>query len=267
MQHLQHDNDLLRNEVEMLRATPHPDASPSTHPSALQAQQLTISLRRLSDKLTATEETLLTRTTELANAMSEAACAKQAEEGAYHLASSARGREEEGKVRERDLQLQLREAQEQARMSDLVVNEYASLVRTMEGRASNPLYRPSTPRTPSTPGSPASSPNDPSSSQLSLQSTGSSRSLTSSLHEGKMGLKRLLSEFSGEIQRLEAEIARLHGELAISETKLQAEKQNAANDREALARARHDLERHQLDDTSAAKMVSRYMCVSHPPIH
>ena len=142
MQHLQHDNDLLRNEVEMLRATPHPDASPSTHPSALQAQQLTISLRRLSDKLTATEETLLTRTTELANAMSEAARAKQAEEGAYHLASSARGREEEGKVRERDLQLQLRQAQEQARMSDLVVNEYASLVRTMEGRASNPLYRP-----------------------------------------------------------------------------------------------------------------------------
>ncbi|KAL1711139.1 hypothetical protein EV121DRAFT_191282 [Schizophyllum commune] len=259
MQHLQHDNDLLRNEVEMLRATPHPDASPSTHPSALQAQQLTISLRRLSDKLTATEETLLTRTTELANAMSEAARAKQAEEGAYHLASSARGREEEGKVRERDLQLQLREAQEQARMSDLVVNEYASLVRTMEGRASNPLYRPSTPRTPSTPGSPASSPNDPSSSQLSLQSSGSSRSLTSSLHEGKMGLKKLLSEFSGEIQRLEAEIARLHGELAISETKLQAEKQNAANDRAALARARHDLERHRLDDASAAKMVSRYM--------
>ncbi|KAI4518925.1 hypothetical protein K525DRAFT_241812 [Schizophyllum commune Loenen D] len=259
MQHLQHDNDLLRNEVEMLRATPHPDASPSTHPSALQAQQLTISLRRLSDKLTATEGTLLTRTTELANAMSEAARAKQAEEGAYHLASSARGREEEGKVRERDLQLQLREAQEQARMSDLVVNEYASLVRTMEGRASNPLYRPSTPRTPSTPGSPASSPNDPSSSQLSLQSSGSSRSLTSSLHEGKMGLKKLLSEFSGEIQRLEAEIARLHGELAISETKLQAEKQNAANDRAALARARHDLERHRLDDASAAKMVSRYM--------
>ncbi|KAL1679151.1 hypothetical protein EV122DRAFT_210561 [Schizophyllum commune] len=259
MQHLQHDNDLLRNEVEKLRATPHPDASPSTHPSALQAQQLTISLRRLSDKLTATEETLLTRTTELANAMSEAARAKQAEEGAYHLASSARGREEEGKVRERDLHLQLREAQEQARMSDLVVNEYASLVRTMEGRASNPLYRPSTPRTPSTPGSPASSPNDPSSSQLSLQSSGSSRSLTSSLHEGKMGLKKLLSEFSGEIQRLEAEIARLHGELAISETKLQAEKQNAANDRAALARARHDLERHRLDDASAAKMVSRYM--------
>uniref|UniRef100_D8Q000 GPI inositol-deacylase n=1 Tax=Schizophyllum commune (strain H4-8 / FGSC 9210) TaxID=578458 RepID=D8Q000_SCHCM len=259
MQHLQHDNDLLRNEVEMLRATPHPDASPSTHPSALQAQQLTISLRRLSDKLTATEETLLTRTTELAHAMSEAARAKLAEEGAYALASSARGREEEGKVRERDLQLQLREAQEQARMSDLVVNEYASLVRTMEGRASNPLYRPSTPRTPSTPGSPASSPNDPSSSQLSLQSSGSSRSLTSSLHEGKMGLKKLLSEFSGEIQRLEAEIARLHGELAISETKLQAEKQNAANDREALARARHDLERHRLDDASAAKMVSRYM--------
>ncbi|KAL1754132.1 hypothetical protein FB107DRAFT_216271 [Schizophyllum commune] len=259
MQHLQHDNDLLRNEVEMLRATSHPDASPSTHPSALQAQQLTISLRRLSDKLTATEETLLTRTTELANAMSEAARAKQAEEGAYHLASSARGREEEGKVRERDLRLQLREAQEQARMSDLVVNEYASLVRTMEGRASNPLYRPSTPRTPSTPGSPASSPNDPSSSQLSLQSTGSSRSLTSSLHEGKMGLKKLLSEFSGEIQRLEAEIARLHGELAISETKLQAEKQNAANDRAALARARHDLERHRLDDASAAEMVSRYM--------
>ena len=82
-----------------------------------------------------------------------------------------------------------------------------------------------------------------------------------------MGLKKLLSEFSGEIQRLEAEIARLHGELAISETKLQAEKQNAANDREALARARHDLERHRLDDASAAKMVSRYMCVLHSPIH
>lgn len=132
--YLERENDALKSELAILRANPHPDASPQAHPAVLQVQQLTLSLRRLSDKLSLTEDALLTRTTELTHAMGEATKAKHAAEGAYELAARTRGREEAGKVRELELEWKVKAAEESVRMSDLVVNEYADLVRALNAK-------------------------------------------------------------------------------------------------------------------------------------
>jgi hypothetical protein len=95
--------------------------------AALQIPELTNALRHVSDKLANTEATLLKRTTELANATSEAAKA-EAYAKAYHaMASRARSREEEGRVRERHLENSLQAVREESRISDLVVQVRTSI--------------------------------------------------------------------------------------------------------------------------------------------
>lgn len=191
-----------------------------------------------------TEDALLERTTELAHVQAEAAKAKLAEDGAYALAASARGREEELKIRERELQMKLREAGEEVRMSDLAVTEYADLVRVLEGRA---------PKSPPPKSSPPSS--------ASSMST-----LVDGLSEGRAGLHKLFGEFSVESERLQGEVARLHDELDVLRAKFDAEKKVSAHDRVERAKAQVELEKLRLDDSTAAKMVSRYMYVSASPL-
>lgn len=217
-----------------------PDISP--HPASLQVPELTLALRRLSDKLTLTEETLLGRTTELANALSELGKAKHEVEGAYELAARTRAREEDGKVQRRDLERRLRSAEEERKMTDNVVREYADLVRTLEGRKS------------------ATSSNTSSSSSM-INGTESSKGLVDGLKDGKTGLQKLLEEFNEETEKFEKEIERLHSELEISEAKHDAESKAGERDRIELAHARAELAKLQADDNAAAKMVSRYMCV------
>ncbi|ETW86279.1 hypothetical protein HETIRDRAFT_310904 [Heterobasidion irregulare TC 32-1] len=184
----------------------------------------------MSDKLTTTEETLLARTAELTNALSDLAKLKHEIEGAYALAARTRAREEQSKFQERELHRKVRAAEEARRMTDHVVEEYADLVRSLEGRAST-----TTPTSDTT--------------------------LVETLKDGKTGLQRLLEEFNGDTERLENEIGRLHSELELAEIKWEAEKKNADRDRANLAQAKAELEKHQADDKAAAKMVSRYMYV------
>ncbi|KIK71040.1 hypothetical protein GYMLUDRAFT_235421 [Collybiopsis luxurians FD-317 M1] len=235
--HLERENELLKTELAVLRANPHPDLSTASNPAALQAQELTLSLRRLSDKLSLTEQALLERSTELAHATSEVSKSRLAVEGAYALAARTRGREEEGKVRERELERKIRELKEEIAMEDLVVKEYAKLVRTLEGRN-----------------------NTAASSEFpSTHSNGSTTTLIDGISEGKAGLQRLFSEFSAESERLHAEVERLKGELDASNTLLQAERKAAETDRILLAEAQKELQMLKLEDKSAASMVSRYM--------
>jgi len=63
----------------------------------------------------------------LTNAQSELLKAKQDAEGAFDLAYRIRAREEESKLRERQLERKARLAEEERRMADLVVSEYADL--------------------------------------------------------------------------------------------------------------------------------------------
>ncbi|KAK0196455.1 hypothetical protein F5146DRAFT_922148 [Armillaria mellea] len=221
---LERENALLKSELSVLRANPHSDNSES-HPAVLQSQELTLSLRRLSDKLSLTEDALLERTTQLAEVNAELAKAKDAAEGAYALAARIRGREEEGKVRERDLEKQLREAQEHNKMSDLVVNEYADYVRSLDGKTSmSPRLPPNT-----------------------------------SLSEAKSGVHKLFDDFSSESEELHAKVDHLEGELAIAHAKYEAEIRNKENNSVELAKAQTEQEKMKLEDNSAAKMVSRYM--------
>ncbi|KAG5644404.1 hypothetical protein DXG03_008571 [Asterophora parasitica] len=245
--YLERENELLRSELSVLRAHPHPDALPQAHPAALQVQQLTLSLRRLNDKLSLTEEALLERTTQLALATEEATRAKFTAESAYELAARTRGREEAGKLRELELEWKVKAVEEAAKMSDLVVNEYADLVRSWEFKAA------------------ARSPLELHSSSTTLvdgpsgQNSGANSSLPDSLSEGKMGLQRLLSEFSVETEKLHTDLLKAQAELAASEAKREGEKKSTEQCRLELAQAQFELQKLKIDDNAAAKMVSRYM--------
>jgi phage shock protein A len=190
-----------------------------------------------------TEASLDLRTTELTEAQSELAKAKQDVQGAFELASRIRGREEEGLLRERELERKVRAAEEERRMADLVVSEYADLVRTLEGR------KPSVP-----PKSPSVLPE-----HGMTNGSSSTPTLTDSYAEGKKGLQKLLGEFSMESERLEAKVAKLESELAVVETKWEAERKTSELDRKLLATVQAELVKVRIDDKTAAKMVSRYM--------
>ncbi|KAK7030418.1 hypothetical protein VNI00_014162 [Paramarasmius palmivorus] len=226
--HLEHENEALRNEVFILRANPHPDTLPESHPAVQQSAQLTLALRRLSDKLSVSEEALLSRTTELANATSEATRCRATMEGAYALAAQMRGREEEAKIRERELLMEIRAAREEARMSDMVVKEYADLVRSLDAK------NPST-------------------------SAAQNSTLTDGLSEGKLGLKQLFNDFTSEIESLNAQVTQLQGQVADAESRIEAERKAGEAERLLLVQTRHELDELRLEDKSAAKMVSRYM--------
>ncbi|KAG7097597.1 hypothetical protein E1B28_004933 [Marasmius oreades] len=226
---LERENEILRKELVTLRTNPHPDSTPESHPAAQRSRELTLTLRKLSEKLTLTEDALQTRTTELTHASSEVAKSRASAELAYALAAQIRGREEEGKVRERELERKVMEAKEETKMSDLVVKEYADLVRSLEGRRADA-------------GAPSSA-----------------RTMVDSLSEGKLGLQRLFNDFSAESEKLQAEVTRLQGQLAEAESRCEVERKGAEADRVVLARTTHELEKLRLEDKTASKMVSRYM--------
>ncbi|KAJ3854903.1 hypothetical protein EV368DRAFT_35906 [Lentinula lateritia] len=232
---LERENALLKTELATLRANPHPDLSPTSHPAVLQSQELTLSLRRLSDKLSLTEQTLLERTTELTHIASELAKSNLTIEGAYALAARTRGREEDGKVRERALEMKIRELKEEVKMEDLVVKQYADLVRSLEGRNSSVNAEPT-----------------------SLHNN-SSATLVDGISEDKVGLQKLFSEFSAQFEPLQAEVEKLKGELAVSNMRIEAEKKGAEAGHKLLAAAQKELQMLKIEDRSAAAMVSRYM--------
>ncbi|KAI0647507.1 hypothetical protein C8Q79DRAFT_959824 [Trametes meyenii] len=235
---LERENARLKQEAVVLRANP--DTNPTQ--ATFQVPELTLALRRLSDKLTSVEETLAARTEELIDARSELAKAQNEIEVARALAEDARAREEEGLAREREIERKLKAAEEERRMADLVVQEYAELVRKLEGRARGP-----------------SSSSSASSVDLQRSGTGSTVTLADNLSEGKLGLQRLLEEFNGQNERLEAEISKLHGDNALLYKELEVARLAAERDRIELTKASHELDLYRADDNTAAKMVSRYM--------
>lgn len=250
---LERENDVLRKEIVVLRAHPHPDASPDAHPAVSQVKQLSLSLRQLSDKLSLTEEALLARTTDLAHALSKAKKAMLAAESAHEIATRIRRQHEADMAREREVRLKLRTAKEQINMSDLVVKEYADLVRSLEGKlaASSQL---------NSEGNPVPKAEGASQGPTAKRShTPRSSSAGSRVEEGKLGLQRLVSEFADESERLQREIAQLQNELATSKSRLEAQKKVTEQHRLELAKTQTELQKLNIDDNTAAKMVSRYM--------
>lgn len=233
----------MREEVAALKT--HPDVAP--HPAALQVSELTLALRRLSEKLTSTEETLLERTTELTHTRSDLHTAQSDSEAAHALTVQAYIQIDYERQRQRELERRVRAAEEERKLADLVVQEYADLVRSLEGRS---VKTPPTPHTPATPGSAADS----------------SSSLVNSLAEGKLGLHRLLGEHNQETEKLAAHITKLSDENEFLKTKLDVERKRSEADRESLAKVLLELDKHRIDDSTATKMVSRYMKFSQSTI-
>ncbi|THH29843.1 hypothetical protein EUX98_g4350 [Antrodiella citrinella] len=230
---LEQENQRLAAEVAVLRATP--DVTP--HPASLQVPELTLALRKLSDKLTFTEEALVERTNELATAQSALTQSQLEVKNAQSLAAEARNREAAVRSQALVLEQKAKAAEEERKMVDLVVQEYADLVRSLEGRARGP--RPSI--------------------QITREASSSSVTLVESLAEGKNGLQKLLEEFNSESERHAADMFQLQGKLAALAATLESEHKNSDALHAQLASALTELEKHKADDKTAAKMVSRYM--------
>lgn len=233
----------MREEISTLRANP--DVTP--HPATLQIPELTLALRKLSDKLTATEEILATRTTELAHAQSDLLQAQSDADAAHALTVQAYIIVEHGRARERELERKVHAAEEERRLADLVVQEYADLVRNLEGRNSKGSRSPST--------------------SVHDNATNANANLVERLAEGKLGLQRLLSEHGAEMERMASQITRLADENELLKTKLDVERKRSEADRESLAKVLLELDKHQTDDNTATKMVSRYMLVTRVSSH
>ena len=87
-------------------------------------------------------------------------------------------------------------------------------------------------------------------------------SFSKDLAQGKVGLQRLIGEFSEETEKLHAKIYDLQSELELVKTQLESERKLAEQDRHTLSHVQTELDKLSLDDSTAAKMVSRYMYVS-----
>jgi chromosome segregation ATPase len=253
-----------------------------------------LALRRVSDQLDAAEKSLLERTEDLTHAISAKTKAQIECESAFERIALSKVREEDAFERLRQLELEIRGKEEERKLADLVVHEYADLVRTLEGRASSSVAPASGTIAATAPSSTA--PSHRTTSSLSRMHTpeGSSYSQESgatsngrwsqsketlvgthggptklqaaakgkpvdSLNEGRAGLQRLLGEFHEQTEQLEKEVARLHEELAATQLKLEAAEKAANQDRTELGRVHSELAKALREDKSAAKMVERYM--------
>ena len=211
-------------------------------------QQLTLSLRRLSEKLTLTEDALSSKTTELAQVNAELLKARLAVENAYELGARVRGREEAAKIREHELEWRLKRAEEEKKISEIAVGEYANLVRSMEtrmGLISN-----------------SESPDGTKVEEIPPKYHSGDTwgvTLANSLVEGKLGLKRLLSEFQSDTEELQRQLDELRGELEVIKSNHEAERKGTHILHAELAKTQAELQMQRIDDNAAARMVSRYM--------
>ena len=234
--------------------------------------ELTLALRRSSDKLTLAEDALRTRTAQFVDVQGAAGRAQYAAEAAFGVAERARADEEEALVRERAMLLRLRVAEEEGRMMDRTVGEYADLVRALERRQSLPSSPPpSRPQPQDQDQPPLPPPKEPASHAAGThasngkrdarQDRGGTSTLEAALEERFAELHKLAEEFGGTSEALRIEICRLQGELEDARAELEAERNAAKEERVRLSDALTELELLKHDDNAAAKMVSRYMYV------
>ncbi|KAG8829439.1 hypothetical protein FRC17_006567 [Serendipita sp. 399] len=263
---LEQENSLLRTEVALLRSLPEAEVPTS----AIQVSELTLALRRVSDQLNLSEDAFRDQTEQLSRALNAKSQAKHELEGAYALAARSRGREEEAKTQIRQLELEMKKKEEEGKLADLVVREYADLVRAIEGRSRLSLPQSSTAAEGSSPEGSAHSKESSSGSSaayshsrsLSIQTELAGAKPIDKLNEGRAGLQRLLSEFHDQTEKMEEQMERLHGEVETLEMRLRSREQTLSDTVVELADVRSRLATAQREDKSAAKMVERYMAFS-----
>lgn len=204
-------------------------------------------MRKLSNKLTETENQLQLRIEMDLERASDRVRAKTAADRAHELAALCRVEVEQGmsylalwvsliehmdnsaRTREEDLEAKCRTIEEKCLIYDGTIQEYASLVRKLEGKSTQP-----------SPGFPSSQPLD-------------------HLQVASEALQRLTDDFSETAQALRQEITDLNVALAAAESRAWTEAEVSAAGRLDLSAVSLELERVKADDVSAAGMVERYM--------
>ncbi|KAG8936161.1 hypothetical protein FRC02_004189 [Tulasnella sp. 418] len=235
---LEIQNTRLRDEVRSLRMNP--DKTP--HPSELSVAELTIAHRRLSERLSIIESILLERNTELNHANRRIESLLSTVDDHKELLNRARQLQDDERDNAVTLQGRLKASEEQRKMAERTVADYAELVKLLEGRSSR---------------SNKDSDSTPPSSSSSIRR--SSFGAVDHYEAGRAGLQRLLEEFNETTASLQQEIARLHHELEDREQALDIERTLGEEDRTKLAFAMTELDQYKANDRSAANMVSRYM--------
>jgi len=171
--------------------------------------------------------------------------------------SKSRPREEEALQRIQEFELQLKSKEEERRLMELCVSEYAELVRSLEGRASATKPLPSQQAA-----SEISSVDTLVSSVSNTPNDTTPPKPIDTLAEGLQGLQRLLTESHDETTHLRTEIHNLQATLATCEGNLEAANRSAEQDRVDKSKALAEAERLKNDDRGAAQMVERYMAFS-----
>jgi chromosome segregation ATPase len=223
----------------VLRANPHPTDGVNDSDARSQVQDLTLALRRLSHKLSSTEDALLSKTTELIDVQAQVIKAKAAADSAYELGARVRGREEAGLAREHHLQDKVVQLEEDARIMDIALKEYAALVREMETTKSTHVNG----------------------SSRKSEDVDEGTRISATLLEGQLTRSRLLAQFEVQTAHLEGELHAARTELEVTTSLLEAEKKGTAALVQELGNTKLALEKLHLEDGTAAKMVSRYMYV------
>lgn len=226
---LEQENLRLLDEISVLRANP--DITPSA--ATLQVSELSLALRRVSDKLSQAEATLLERTTELAHAVS---AKSRSQKECLSLRDSLRSmttKLSEVKRRERERSIRERVVEEELKMVNFALQEYADLVRSFEGRTS--------------------------SSRGPVSTTTDGQSIRQNLVGHTSALHALAQEFRDTTSQLEDEIATLRTEIENLHLSLNIQGKIGEEERTELAHVKAGLERSQTDDRAAAKLVTRYM--------
>jgi len=190
-------------------------------------------MRVLSQKIDETEVILQQRNVELVQAQAAATQAKLNAENAYAVGARVRGREEAGKQHISTLEWQIQRLEEEKRATTLVLGQYADLVRELEGRR-RVLN------------------NSADAAQRSLD-------LPQQLEERRTETEKLMDRFQVEIQTLQADLDRVHGEKETLLSELTATQQANGQLQVELGNVRLQMDRVRADDTTASKMVSRYM--------
>lgn len=154
-----------------------------------------------------------------------------------------------------ELELQLKSKEEERRLMELCVTEYAELVRSLEGRAST--------ATKPLPIQQAANEISSVDTLVSNPPNGTTPSKPiDTLAEGLQGLQRLLTESHDETTQLRTEIHNLQTTLATCEGNLEAVNRSAEQDRVEKVKALTEAERLKNNDRGAAQMVERYMAFS-----
>ncbi|KAG8978824.1 hypothetical protein FRB90_008325, partial [Tulasnella sp. 427] len=269
---LELENARLSRELAVLSSTP--DTTP--HPDTLNVSQLTLAHRRLSERLSLTEELLLEKTRSLEHLSRRAQNSTLFAEQCRAVLEKVQNNEEAAKQKARELEKVVRSVVVEKEFVERTVEEYAELVRKLErqrkagsGVMINGSASASAILTPTRTTSDGSSPNSIMSSiDLPGPATppSSNPSPSRNLETGKAGLNRLLSEFNATTESLHHEIARLHSQL--EETKLHLDVERRANEdgHVKLASAIVELDQYKTDDKAAAKLVEKYMKFSQTSI-